>query len=449
MKRPALKISLISVGFVLISGAIAGYWLHKRFLYTKPLTGTELQTLTPDWEALAHPAGSPWITLPGGVHEWNPVAAHNTRIDTIDDADRAWPIVIEVQRAYPELFNAPGLSIQYDPLSEGWSATRELLEHQRSREAADRLLDATLRPTLGRRLAEMTTSRDIDGVTHIFTFDPDEATALKRLGNRDHTLNTPSVANLSLFETDSPIVRDLNVARVLIGAANLALLEGNPDRYTALIEAADAWGRHIDEFALPINQTARMACASMCLQSIAWALDNDPSAFTDSHLQRLDITLDQLDQYRIEWRVSAMMMHDLVRRSLDNNDELSVTRHGDILSQPVPPSSTPDAQLDSLAQRVLYTINKMESMPAPSSDPSMTTPSATEWLRSQSGTMHHGAYVFLLAASISSDYQYSRIDQHIQDARPVRNAIAMQRHTLRHGEMPASIYEVDLDLRAD
>ena len=449
MKRPVLTITLIALGLLLLLGALAGFWAYHRFLYTKPLTPTELRSIAPDWDAMAHPAGSPWITGPDGAPEWNPIAAYNARIDAMDDAHRAWPLVIEIQHAYPELFDS-SLRFSEDPTAHDWARVRGLLEDERSREALDRLLDAVLRPALGRRMTAPSVLSKRAGSTHITVRDPDEIAALTRLGRQDFTAEPPLDNDHALLRIQaSRLNGDMRTARVLVAGANLALLEGDPDRYTDLIEGADAWGRHLDEDPTFLDQSARLMCASMCRRSIAWALQTHPDALSDAHLLRLDMTLARQGLYRIEWRGYAMYLHDAVRRSLNADDELSITMLTDVALHPNAPSDTPEPQLGRLAQRVLYTINTMGAMPIPPRAQRTDTPATAQWLREQASTMHQGAYAFLAGASFSTEYLHTRLDDHIEESRPVRNTIAMHRHARRHGVMPASIEDIAPDLRPD
>lgn len=451
MKRPILKACLLSLVALLALASLTGAWVWRSFFHTRPLSEQELARLTPDWDAMTPPAGTPWRTLPGGRAEWNPVVAHNARIDAMENRDRAWPVVIELRHANPELFDPN--AFEHDPEAEGWDATSALLQQGHARACIRRLSDACRRPALGRRLFPRTSVTTGDGPPRIVTHDPDEYDALARLGISGHTLAPIDDQALSLHEADSVSVqRDLHVARLLVAGANLALLEGDPDRYAALIESADAWARMIDEFPRTFDQVSTLVCAGMCRDSIAWALRTDPGLLGDGHLQRLDAVLARAESLHIEWRADAMFLHDRVRRSLDT-DELpvlaSLAQGAGTPDQPQrSPSSTPDDALPPLTQRLLYSINVMSATPADPPGERTDTPASSRWLRSQSRLMRYSAFRFLLGASITQDHLAAQLEAHNELARRTRDAIAMHRHALRHGSMPTDIASVDPELLA-
>jgi hypothetical protein len=442
------KMILVMTLLIVLGMLSAGLWAYFAFLYTKPLSKSELAELTPDWSVVTHGNWSPWFDPGDGTTEWNPAASFNAWLATVPEDEKAWVELIQLYHEFPEVFQAvPSISTQVH--DKRWSKSVELLDRPEAREAIDRLASAFQRPMLGRSLCAQGDTHPLSG-EYFHTYDPDEFDAIKRLGHdRVELQRWPGESFPLSEERDTAISFDMRIGRLLIAAANHSLLNHEQARYMRLIDAAEGAARSTDEHPAMIKQTVRMVINNMTRDSIRWALTQPAQSFTDDQLVRFDEIARSHQLIPSRWQADALFVHDTIRRLVEPDGRLSFKTAASKLLQPGDAVSVPDAELGPVAQRILYSTNVMLNMPQPSPEERGDTSVAIDWLKTQRWKMNFHASAFLEGAAQPTQAIQDRIDTLNADALELRELLSMHRHALRHGEMPASNEEIDEDLKPD
>lgn len=413
-----MKKTLIIFGLMLmLLIASFGAWAYQHFMVSKPLNAEERALLTPDWSDLYGEDWSPWRTDPEGNQVWDPSGTFNAWIDSMPDEQRAWPLLLRASITNPELFR-PYHRLELDTTKEGWRETQRLLELPESERTIQSLIEASQRQYLGRHLFPERVGDQ--------NYDPDRVAIARELGSESVTLARHSWDALPFSQSEGIAMSyTMPAATILLAAAAKASLDNEPQRFTQLIEATDALGRLGCAEQTQISQTIRIAVGRMTREMVNTTLDNDSVAFTSELLDRLDRVLQTQRDFEPEWRAYALWLHDTVRRLVAPDGRfdpsmLSVGRLGE-------PNSTPDDQLPTDFQRVLYSLNmfsRNDQFPGSDSKDAMTS---NQWLRTQRSKMSQTVYQFLLASSIP----HAAIPERQYEARDDIDALRQRLNALR------------------
>jgi hypothetical protein len=449
------KMILVMTLLIVLGMLSAGLWVYFAFLYTKPLSKSELAELTPDWSAVTHGNWSPWFDPGDGTTEWNPAASFNAWLATVPEEDKAWGVLVDVQYGGSELYNC--LEVGSFPEDvEDWGKIVALCELDESKEMIHRLKEALQLPMMGAGLYDGTfTTTQGRNLKNSQTRDPVEFAALERYGLEDIEFVPSEDPNPNLLNTGlSSLGSQRGIVNIFRTSSIFELERGQVDEFLELVTLSMDSARFTEEFPTLISQLVAMAIESHGNKTIEWALEHHPEAFTDEHLRMLDQLVSRHQHRTFLWQGEAMGFHDSIRRTVDDSGSLKMagarTLQGGGGSFDTP-TNLPDSQLHASAQRTLYAYNKMLAQAqVESSLPRMTNgSSAMEILESEKKNLNYlgSRLLDILSPAIDRASESFRMLQ--QESVDLRMTIAAHRHALRHGQLPESNEAIDEDLLPD
>lgn len=432
-----------------------GLWAYFAFLYTKPLSKSELAQLTPDWSVVTHGNWSPWFTEADGSQTWNPAASFNAWLATVPEEDKAWPVLVDVQYAGYELYN--NLEVGKFPEDvEDWQSMVALCALDESKEMIDRLKEALGRPVIGAMLYEGTipapNGRNID--TN-YTRDPVEFAVLEKHGIEDIEFVESTNPNINLIGVGLPTLgKQRWMANLFRTYAIYEFERGHVDEFVELVTISMDSADIAPALNTLIGQLVAIAIEQQGNTTVQWALEHSPEQFSDQHLLQLDQLIARHQNRTLLWQGEAMSFHDSIRRMVNDRGALvpggARSLQGGGASFELP-TSLPDKQLHASSQRTLLVYNKMlEQAQVESIYPLLSTgTNMNQALVQAKKDLNAIGYLFLdiLTPATSSASQRFRLLQ--QESIEIRLTIAAHRHALRHGEIPASNEEIDQDLLPD
>tara|TARA_R110002072_G_scaffold42064_22_gene119297 strand:- start:207996 stop:209708 length:1713 start_codon:yes stop_codon:yes gene_type:complete len=445
MKKPALIVSAIVL--LIVVGAVA--WAYFAFVYAKPLTQAELKELTPDWSLATNNNWSPWYTDPNAGPDaepvWNPSASYNTWVESMPEADKAWP---EMARLEAQFSQHPGdiLLSRYLGLlpteTVRWPALAPLLASPQSDELHARLMVELAKPHLGGFLTAMddphANAANIEftpSVGHVqapFKFDP--------LSN--DRLRAPNRRWLSAHRT---------FTEFLVSKAAYKLEAGDPDEFVRTIAITYRSATLGTEYPSTLSQMVQSAIQGLCMETISWAIEHHRDQLTEEHLRIFETLLADPAHHQRTWQGESLKFHDSMRRACTHRGGFIKPLGGlseTLYIEPVYPVALPDDQLLPGVQQTLLANNQIliatynasripwnaepidrDKMLA-QRDP-VLPPQGMEYLE-----------FFTLSLQRVSNLFRSTTQQNIA----LRVGIAAHRHHLRHGAFPESINAIDTDL---
>ena len=435
MKKIILFVSLFIV--LLVVGVAT--WAYFAFLYTKPLTKAELAELTPDWSVVTHGNWSPWFTEADGSQTWNPAASFNAWLATVPEEDKAWPVLVDLKYANPELFSSSN-TCKLPSVGAGWEDVIDVIDTKKNDRTFRRLKEALSRPVLGCGIYAST--------------DPIMHQAMIRHGRQDsrwdpdlHTKYQGLLdGQFSAIATFSSMIKLFSVY------SGYQLELGDIDEFVEMTIVLMGSSRHSDEYPSLINQTFSIAVESLAIKNTVWALARYPELFDESHLVELDKVARRHQHRTLLWEGDALGFHDSLRRFADDQGGLKLsgfrTANGASFDLP---TSLPDALLDHTAQRTIYEFARLGEQATLDSSLAIYTTGALPMTKpiAQGYRLNSFAQLFLDMAApayVQASQRFRALQQEFID---LRLTIATHRHALRHGEMPASNTDIDPDLLPD
>lgn len=435
---------------VLILMILAVAWAYFRFMHAPPLSAAELGELTPDWDAVTQGDWSPWHDEGSGAMVWNPVAAHNAWLASVPEDRKAWPVLVDVYYAHRDLLgNNPDLC-GLPQEAKDWPLLRAALENPEVGEDVRRLVESFNKPVLGAILYEG--DDPFAGATFSnMTGDPVELEAMRRHGVENASMLTNLAGNPAIIGAVTPGNKRLRaVSGLLVSYAHHRAGEGDAPGFLGALDAASKSARYYDQFPTLINQLAAIGIESAVDKAIAYTLQTGQLALTDAQLARLDRIVARHQQRGFLWQGEAIASHDGIRRMttpegvIFGSSVATLTLMGGLNG---PPCDLPDARLDPGAQRALHAAN-LRLMSVDTGLP--WDPSAKRALVERADGARSPFFTDKLAG-IDAEF-IERVGAGFRAARQrhiaTRLAIAVHRHSLRHGTFPQRLDAIDDDLLA-
>ena len=440
-KNGVIKIVAVVVGVFLV-GVIVMVVVGAQYLRSTPLTPAERSEIRVDWASELESAGSgawtPWVTGDDGARVWNPAASFNAWLETVPDAARAWPVLMDVRHGSPELWDHPDLGSGPERADDWDELTRVLSEH---RGQIDRLASALRRPRLGRMLTNTT--------------DPVERAAMEAHGVADPGQGDPPEANPMLMLIHYPsLAAQRTAASALSSDAALALERGETsrfvDRVTAILGATDIARAH----APMLFELVELGVLGLGQSRVEDALLHE-TRLREPELAALDAALASARDTRFEPIFELLHMHDALRRVIHDDGTFarrSVMRFTSIHDDDAlaEPSSREIDRLGDGVQRTLMVLHRVYG--------DIAERSVFPWNgeASEIGAAHRETIDKLGAApKMLTEIMLPAVDKiwkqyHPANQRTValRIALAAERHERRHGALPPSIASIDDDLLA-
>ncbi|PCI09449.1 hypothetical protein COB72_06400 [bacterium] len=424
---------------VVLLGAIGGVWAYYKFLYTKPLTQTELAELTPDWSVVTHGNWSPWVTEADGSQTWNPAASFNAWLATVPEEDKAWPVMVRVKEKYTESVLASKY-LGTRPNDEArWELIRDELGTPQSDEILSALKDAFAKPVLGCVLST--------------NYGPYEHAAIVEFDDEFEPgpLNFDPASNYALMDImQGWLGMHRSFTNFLESKAAYELEQGNVEEFVEIVVVLMRSSDLCLEYPTLIGQLVEVSIENVGLELIGWAIENHQDQLTEDHLQRFDIAISEIEKFELRWQGEALMFHDTIRRLMNSNGVLvggtgSAINGGASFGDPV---SLQDGGLHASSQRTLLVYNSMlQALSDISRIPWDTSLMGGEEIyESQKASLSHLGDLFLGILGPATDSSSKRFRQIIQQATGLRVGIAVNRHRLRHGRFPDSLDSIDTDL---
>jgi len=417
----------------------------------KPLTQAQLKQLTPDWSKATDNNWSPWYTLPDGTIEWNPAASYNTWVESIPEADKAWPEMARLEAQYTQ---HPGdiLRSSYlgllptDPVR--WSALAPLLASPQSDELHARLMVELAKPNLG---GYITATNDPHANAANIEFPPSD-------GHLQAPVKFDPLANDGLLASNFPwLSAHRRFAVFLTSKAAHELEAGNPDE---LVETINILYRSSNlGSAIPsiIAQLVEIAIQGDCMETISWAIEHHRDQLTEEHLRRFETMLADPAHHQLTWQGKSLQFHDTIRRMCTERGAF-IKPAGGLLSsafdidpidiEPVDPVALPDESLHPAVQQTLLAHNQMllaayEASRIPWNAEPIDEDQMLAHLEPVL-TPQGKKYLELLIPALKP--MSNRFRANTQQIIGLRVGIAAHRHHLRHGAFPDSINAIDPDL---
>lgn len=445
MKPSTKKICISISSLLVIAIASVGLWLYLAFFHTKSLSKAELAELTPDWSVVTHDNWSPWFDLGDGTKEWNPAAIFNAWLATVDENDKAWPMLVDVYYKHlDEVFYYDYLGTTPHDAPQ-WVQLLKVISNEHSDEILAQLKLALSRPMMGVPIMDST--------------DPYEHDAMTRYGLEDKdwdpsaTLNAEENQNMMLTLLPS-LGRHRSTANFLRSRAAYELEAGNVDEFIAIVDLSIHSAKLNLEIPTLIGHLVRVAIVALGFDTIDWAITTHPESFNDAQLAKLDELIAAHSPLTLDWQGEAMMFHDSMRRFADENGSVNIrsmgawANSGGFNTNGAVPCSLPEMQLSTSLQRPLAIYNialkrtsELGDLPW---DPYEQT--GADLITDELGSFHFSVRLVMDLLTPSLERLPHMSIRHTQNAIALRIGIASERHRLRHGVYPASLDEFDADL---
>lgn len=432
------KLIISVVIFIVILLASAGLWAYFAFLYTKPLSKAELAELTPDWSVVTNNNWSPWFDAPDGTKEWNPIASFNAWIDTIDESDLAWPMLVDTFYQHKELFDHEELGKVPSDV-EDWDALVELLDREENQNAIELTIDALSRPVMGCAMYGST--------------DPIEHEAMIRYGLKDRWWDQRILSDTNIYVLSTPTRhKHLNAAKLLSTYALSQLEKGNSQTFINTLALLMDSTRLAHEFPKLSSALIDAQIKSTGHVALRWGIENHQDTFTDEQFQNIDQLLKRHLTMTIIWQGEAMALHNRLRSiaSADGKlgaSEISAWKKGTGVWMNGK-SVLQDNELDASIQRLMYIFNKwlsqIDSMSKLqwNAKADATDEELEAMLRSLPMNVRGGIHILLPKIGSASEVARNYEDE----SNTLRLLIASHRHRIRHGMLPDSTDQIDKDL---
>ncbi len=433
------KIILIIVLLVLLLVGGGAAWAYYEFLYTKPLTQTELAELTPDWDKATGGNWSPWFVRADGTTVWNPAASYNAWLATVPEEDKAWPGLIDAYYDHLEDIIQRHEYIEYAGTlpehAERWSKMREVVATDAFDDLSTRVREATTRLWLGCEL--------------LGVMEPYEAAQMREHGIEDRFAQYQTgPGSSSLMDAQLTWLGTLRAfSTILISRAAYELEAGNAEGFMAFVSATPRLGEYAQEFPVLIGELVNLAIQSQARRTIDWALKSHFDPFSEEQLAKLDALLKPQSRFVFNWSGESLMFEDTIRRMCDDTGSVSASKVANNQFSG-PACSLPIKDLGAVAQRMLYVHHRCFAQGEPLTrvpwDESAETMQSV--LKRERGTLNKLGALILDIAMPAIDPAAQRARAFKQQAIGTRLAISAYRHQLRHGAFPDSIESIDDDL---
>ncbi len=427
-----MKFKLLICLIALISVAVAAGTIYSSFFQTRPLTSYEQQSLTPDWNSINRGQWSPWHMLANGETEWNPAASFNSFLSNQPEQSKAWNVLITEYYDNPDLMDQTvSKSV---PGTQEWDLLRFQLEKSSTAATVQRVTEAFRRPYLGSGFSISTSEL--------------EHSLLIENGMTDSFWMPNANQNPCLINCHNLYFhKHLDLVYFVSAYAKLELLRDNPESFCFLIESILKSARLVSEPLMALNFTMSIAVYKSGYNTTLWALENHTDKFTESSLAELDRILRNESISRDLFKNQLVVMHDLVRRLINDKGKIDSKKFADIDYERSQPSNQLDASLSSSVQRALYELNYFHDLAH-----SVATKENTEYpinitteVELRKKMLSVPIYDLINAHIPVFDEILRRHLDNIELRDELLLKIAFRRHYLRHGEHAASREDLEAE----
>ena len=390
-----------------------------------PAEPVDLELVEPDWLGLTDGRWSPWVEGEDGRLFWNPMEGFNAWVASVPEQDRVWPRLSAWAQTHRQILEIEYSKIitllhaQMDDKQEAEEKIFALMSREDVQAAMNELRTILSQPNLGRTL-------------HIFADEP---------ADDEYRLN-PSVLLLDL--THMGLMRKTST---LLHHDGLARLEaGDSDAYLDIQRTALNASDIVDEFPMPIAQIMSLYQFRDVLAGAKYAIYNLPESLTDEHLAALDTMIASRQPREFRAFGASLDFHDSVRRAMSVPGQLFEFGQTDFASLlPVHDS------YDQLPEQVRELLAMHDEVAKYAEKRSRLPLDIGELRCEQLGNKLLGGKqtirgVFLSLHTPAYDSASAQARATEQEAIATRLIIAVQRHRLRHGRLPASVDAIDDDL---
>ncbi len=436
---------LSAIYFIVAMSLIWFFVMRPTSPFAPPLTQAQLTQVTPDWSKATNNNWSPWYTLPDGTIEWNPAASYNTWVESIPEADKAWP---ELARLFSEFSQNPGdiLLSRYLGLlpteTVRWPTLAPLLDAPQSDELHARLMVELAKPHLGGYITAMN--------------DPHANAANIEFPSSDGHLQAPlnfdPLANDRLRASNEPWLSAHRIfTKFLASKAAHELEAGNPDEFAQTIVIVYRSASLGSEFPSAFAQMIQASIQQICIQTISWGIEHHRDQLTEEHLRIFETMLADPAHHQRIWQGESLIFHDSIRRMCTHRGafiQSNPAPFADLDIEPVDPVALPDESLHPAVQQTLLAHNQMliEGYEA-SRIPWTAEPYDEDQLLAQLDsvlTPQGMRYLEFLVPALKP--MSNRFRANTQQIIGLRVGIAAHRHHLRQGAFPTALAEFDTDL---
>ena len=408
--------------------------------YAPPLLEHELDDLTPDWSLVTDNNWSPWYATPEGTTIWSPAKSFNAWLETVPEEDKAWPLLLDAYFAHEELFEHEDIGRSRWE-ADDWHGLVKLLEQSEHAQVVPDLLEALSKPVLGCGLYAST-----DPVLHA---------KLVEYGQEDPDWDPALREDSDLFHAFVPSLgKQRNARRLLLTYAVINLEQGDIDGALTIFETVFNSTRHGHEYPSALGSLVEIADRKKTLDLLLPSIIDNPNAYTEPRLARVDAMLSQASHARMVWTSEVLMFHDLVRRLASPTGGLNHAKAEHIIEDLgtkyilTPANNLPAQQLKPVLQRPLYLYGQAFSRIENQSDIPWEGEviGGYDYVMTEFESVHPIFKDIIDIIAATTDKATAVTRHYNQQLHAGRLLVAAHRARLRHGQFLDTIEAIDKDL---
>ncbi|MCA9274755.1 MAG: hypothetical protein KDA29_01900 [Phycisphaerales bacterium] len=451
MKKFLTVIGIISLVLLLLLASL-GVWAYYKFLYTEPLSQSEMADISVDWDIVTRGNWSPWYDAGDGAGTlWNPAASYNAWVAGIPEDDKAWPLMVQAYFDHQDYFDNEVYSEYIGTLPtnpERWG----MLEAYLGSTEADAILGQVME-ALSKSRVGIVWSNETDPYEHAaylkeYQTDPTDQYAFDPGPLQfDPELNYPMIDMMLPW-----LGKHRQLTNFVRCKAAYELERGNAEVFVSSMETLLASTELSKDLPTLISQLVENAIESVAIRTIDWGISTHRERFNEDQLARIDRAIASYVNPDYVWEGEALMFHDTIRRLCDDNGDLSISGVRSFQNSwggPMgSPTSLPNNLLGDSPQRTLYVYNKMlrHASEQDNLDWDGTHEHTDDLFEQERDKLNFISEMFLDIMLPALDRPAVVVRQLKQETIGVRLGIAAYRHQLRHGAFPESIQAIDDDL---
>ena len=415
---------------------------------TQPIEPTpeiKLDLIEPDWSLLGDGNWSPWFVDASGETVWNPSASFNAWMDTIPEADKAWPILVDVYYKHFDVLGWENYALGAWPAQredqdengvDDWAQVVAILKEPGTQEIIDQLNVAFSKPHMGAKMR--------DGLGPI---EYEAMVKYKRNDENDQVkdqVDNPDV--LSCYPPFFSLVK--HGQELLLSHAYLMAIEGDMEGFTKQIMTALDSTRLFSNRKSVISNLVAGAGQRRVFRAILWALYKHGEQLNDDQLQSIEQAVQRNFIVSFENIEDSLQFHDAVRRVF-NMPEMARSA-GNFSS--VDPLSTPYTKLTGSVRRTLALYDMPIQGASAATNFHANHEPEPKWYFDAWGYDRLKLDVDFIGKQMLNMFEMAlepsiNICVEVQTySDAVRLAIAAHRQRLRNGDFPVSTEAIERDL---
>lgn len=451
MKKFLTVIGIISLVLLLLLASL-GVWAYYKFLYTEPLSQSEMAEISVDWDIVTRGNWSPWYDAGDGAGTlWNPAASYNAWVAGIPEQDKAWPLMVQAYFDHQDYFDNEVYSEYIGILPtnpERWGMLEAYLGSTEADAILGQVMEALSKPRVGIVWSNETDPYEHAAYLKEYQTDPTDQYAFDPGPLQfDPELNYPMIDMMLPW-----LGKHRQFARFVQSKAAYELEQGNTGVFVSSMETLLASTELSKDLPTLISQLVENAIESVAIRTIDWGISTHRERFNEDQLARIDRAIASYVNPDYVWEGEALMFHDTIRRLCDDNGDLSFSGVRSLQNawggQLGTPTSLPNNLLGDAPQRTLYVYNSMlrHASAQDSLDWDGTHEHTDDLLEQERDKLNFISEMFLDIMLPALERPSVVVRQLKQETVAVRVGIAAYRHQLRHGAFPESVEAIDDDL---